>query len=663
MAINAIPFFSDKRMATQNARIPGFFSPTGPLSEVLQGYEHRPQQAEMARAVATAIARLEHLVVEAGTGVGKSLAYLLPAFLYARRKERPVVVSTYTINLQQQLLDKDIELLAAALGEEIRAAAAIGRGNYLCLRRLRSVRKIQPSLFEKESTSEQLVRIQEWSFDTENGSLTDLDFTPRRDLWEHVNSSRFTCAGKSCQFLEGCFFRRARQKLRRAQIVVANHYLYFTDLPNPDPALRVIPEHSCVVFDEAHTLEEVASECLGLSVSQRSVSYLLQRIFGDERHSGLLRNQPGAELTLSAAETRGATRDFFDSVRDWVRTGAPGNLRIREPLPVTDTMSERLAALAKQLHASRARLGDDEELASEIMGCAAEVSECAQAAKIIRTMGLEGHVYWVEEEKKDISLRCAPVRVSGLLSQVLFSRLPTAVLTGATLAVGKDNPFAFLRRRLGLESAQELQLGSPFDYARQAIIHIEKGLPPRQSERHIPAMTQAMKDYLRKSRGRALVLFTSYERMRVVAERLAPFLEEQGSLVLVQGSGLSRAKLLEKFKSETDSVLLGTSSFWQGVDVPGEALSCVIIAHLPFAVPTLPLQQARVEEIEARGEDAFTSYSLPQAVIRLKQGVGRLIRSKTDTGSIVLLDSRVATKYYGRTFLESLPPCKILING
>jgi ATP-dependent DNA helicase DinG len=278
-------------------------------------------------------------------------------------------------------------------------------------------------------------------------------------------------------------------------------------------------------------------------------------------------------------------------------------------------------------------------------------------------MGLASYVYWVEKGRRDIGLRAAPVRVSEILSRALFTRVPSVVLTGATLAVGKKKPFQFLHERLGVEEAAELQLGSPFNYRQQATLHIEKDLPTPASEDYIPAVSHAMKHYLHESRGRALVLFTSYEHMQDVSERLTPFLEEQGCRVLVQGSGMPRAKLLETFRLETGSVLFGTASFWQGVDVPGEALSCVVIARLPFAVPTTPVQEARLEDIAAEGKDPFRSYSLPQAVIRLKQGVGRLIRSKSDTGAIVILDSRIANRYYGRIFLESLPDCRIVRNG
>jgi ATP-dependent DNA helicase DinG len=427
----------------------------------------------------------------------------------------------------------------------------------------------------------------------------------------------------------------------------------------PDTRQEILPNHSCAVFDEAHTLEDVASECMGLSVSRRSLTYTLQRIFGSEKIGGLLQRFQSSKLAEAAAGLYSAVESFFDSVREWLLHSAPKNLRIREPLPVNDDFPNRLMAFGVELMQS-SRDVDDEDLSFEINGRGTELVECAEAALIIKNLTLDGHAYWVEKGKNDICLRSAPVRVSGLLPQTLFTQVPTAILTGATLAVG--NEFTFLRKRLGLDLAREQHLGSPFDYARQATIYIEKENPPPDSELYMPAVCQALKHYLKESLGRALVLFTSFDVMRAVSDQLTSFLEEHGWRVLIQGSGLSRTKLLDIFKCETDSVLFGTSSFWQGVNVPGEALSSVIITHLPFAVPTLPMQQARSEDLKARGEDAFRNYSLPQAVIRLKQGVGRLIRSKTDKGSIVLLDSRVLTKWYGRIFLESLPPCKILIN-
>lgn len=649
-------------MSEMLMNLEAFFSPGGPLSRVLDAYEHRTQQVQMSRAVASALADRGNLVVEAGTGVGKSLAYMLPAYLRARENEEPVVVSTYTINLQEQLLEKDIPLLESALGHQIRAVVAKGRGNYVCLRRLGSLRRTQPVLFEEDSSGKQLRDILEWSLQTRDGSLSDLDFFPARSLWEQICSNRFACAGKSCSTYEACFFRQARQALRQAQIVVANHYLYFTDLSAIESAQQVLPPHSCTVFDEAHTLEDVACECLGLAVSLRAVTYLAERLTGDGRRSGILQTFDSGGLDAGVRAIESAARDFFDRVREWSEHDAPENRRICEPLQVTDTLSAPLVGLAHDLLQAGKSL-DDEGLASELAAYGAQAAEYGQAVQTVTRMSLADYVYWVEADRRDTGLRAAPVRVSGILSRALFSRIPSVVLTGATLAVGKKEPFRFLRERLGLNEAQELQLGSPFDYRRQATLHIERGLPSPRSEDYIPAIVHAMKHYLGESHGRALVLFTSYEHMRAVSERLSPFLEEQGCRVLVQGSGMPRARLLETFRLETDSVLFGTSSFWQGVDVPGEALSCVIIARLPFAVPTTPVQEARLEEIEAGGQDPFTSYSLPQAVIKLKQGVGRLIRSKTDTGSIVILDSRIATRNYGKTFLESLPDCRIVENA
>jgi ATP-dependent DNA helicase DinG len=647
-------------MPSEDTEIPEFFSPGGLLSSAFAAYEHRPEQAKMARAVASAMEGGRHLIVEAGTGVGKSLAYLLPAFLRARQTGVPVVISTYTINLQDQLVDKDIPLLEKAVGVNIKAAVGKGRANYLCLRRLSSLRRTQPSLFEEEYLSEELVRIQDWSFDTEDGSLSDLEFAPRPGLWDLLNSSRFTCMGKSCQFNERCFFRRARQRLRHAQIVVANHSLYFTDIGRPDSSQQLLPPHTHAIFDEAHTLEQVASGCLGVHVSRRELLHIVARLAGTRKRRGLLQRLGGTVLRR-ATRLRETISRFFDAVETWAQENLPENMRFMKPLPVEQPLSEELLRLSEALVTGKLET-DDEDLKIELQGYGQQLADYARQIEIVKSLELEGHVYWVEKRSDELMLRSAPVRVSGILPQVLYSRLRSCILTGATLGVGKRDPFDFLRDRLGLESFEELQLGSPFDYVRQAAIYIEKDLPAPESEDYLPAITQAMRHYLKISRGRALVLFTNYEHLQEVASRLTDFIEELGARVLVHGAGLSRARLLKEFTEETSSVLFGTSSFWQGIDVPGEALSCVIITRLPFEVPTVPLAQARCEELEMRGQNPFRSYSLPQAVIRLKQGAGRLIRSKTDTGSIVLLDSRVVTRRYGRTFLESLPPCKILIR-
>jgi len=641
--------------------IGGFFSPDGILAGTLPGYEERPQQSALAREVASAMARHRHLLVEAGTGVGKSLAYLLPAYIHSKLTKKPVVISTYTINLQEQLIGKDIPIMARALDEHVDAALAIGRRNYLCLRRLAAASKTQPDLFEDEKTGAQLEKIHDWAFSTEEGSLTDLDFSPARDLWEQINAGRHTCIGKNCATFEACFFRKARQRLRNSRLIVANHYLYFSDLGILDPALKAIPEHSCAIFDEAHTLEDVASECLGLNVSERLLSLLIRRLAGDDKRRGLVQRFADREFANRIKNLGANARDFFDGVREWARTSPSGSLRIREPLPVDTSFAVKMAAAATDI-TTNAREIEDENLRAEVSACALELDDNAQQLKTASTMALEGHVYWVERGNRDTALRSSPIRVSGLLQQLLFSQLPCVVLTGATLTVGKDDPFSFLRERIGIADAREIKLDSPFDYASQATIHIEKGIPPRQRDEHIPAIVHALKGYLKKSGGRALVLFTSYERMQSVAEKLAAYLDEQGWDVLVQGSGMSRAKMLEVFARDVDSILFGTSSFWQGVDVPGEALSSVVITHLPFSVPTDPVHQARVEELEQNGMSAFNLYSLPQAVLKLKQGIGRLIRSKTDNGTIVILDSRIATKRYGKIFIDSFPPCKIVVN-
>lgn len=673
-------FDADAESLVQRAK--AVFAPGGLMSKA-KNFEYRPEQERLAGAVARVLSQGQHLVAEAGTGVGKSLAYLAPAVMFALENERKALISTHTINLQEQLIYKDIPILQKLLPDEFDAALFKGRQNYLCPRRLARARQQTGELFTGPETGE-LDAIYLWSLKTRDGSLSDLPREPSAHVWSQVCSEPHVCNPKTCGPESGCFYQNARRQVAEANVVVLNHALFFTLLAatlageenvasekeggskkeRPDGFLF---DDDFVIFDEAHTVEAVAAKQLGLGVSQFGLRASLLRLYNPRTKKGLwsvLRDADGVRRTSNVLDE---TEKFFERVggaAEFKRAGREA--RVREPELVADTLSGQLDGL-RSLVAERARTLDDEPTKAEMADVARRLAGARDGIATFLDQSASDYVYWVEKTGKTdsfLALNAAPVDVSEVLRPLLFREGKSVIMTSATLAVGGPE-LGYFRERIGAtgDDVEAAQIGSPFDFAKQMKVFVAARMPEARSPQHEEALAKETAKYLDLSKGRAFVLFTSYRQMQALAARMRDdFFRKRGWQLFVQGEGLSRRRMLDEFKSDTESVLFGTESFWSGVDVPGEALSNVIITQLPFAPPDSPLTEARCELIKENGGDPFSEYSLPEAILRFRQGVGRLIRTKSDKGIIAILDSRVVTKAYGRAFLQALPKgCQVEI--
>ncbi|HEY5293928.1 MAG TPA: ATP-dependent DNA helicase [Gaiellaceae bacterium] len=599
--------------------IGSFFGAGGALERALPGYEPRAEQAALASAVEHAFATGEHLVAEAGTGVGKSLAYLVPALESGRR----VVVATATKALQEQLLAKDVPLAAAALGREVTVAVLKGRQNYLCRRQLQG---FQPFLMAGGRDGQAWEAMQGWLDETETGDRAELAVEPSAALWSELAVGADRCSGRRCPFVSTCFAEAARGRAAEADLVIANHALYFAHIASGG---GVLPEHDAVVFDEGHRLEESAASWLGGRVSRA----VLRRLALD-----LERACREGLKTLPARQVDRVER----SGDRLLRAVAPpaGRKRVREvPAEPALMLIDALGDLAGALQGQGEEL---DALARRALGLADHVEACLEPGEAER-------VVWAEPDV----LAWAPVDVSGELRERLWDDGPTAVIVSATLTTGEDA--SFVRRRLGIDDAREAIVGSPYDFGEQALIYIPRSMPDPRSADFSERAADEIVALLELSAGRALVLTSSYRALDVYRERVRGRVPYD---VLVQGEE-PRERLLERFRCEVDSVLIATSTFWQGVDVPGESLSLLVIDKLPFSAPGDPLHEARCEAVERAGGDWFRDYALPTAMLQLRQGFGRLIRSHADRGVVAILDPRLRTRAYGRAFIGALPRCPI----
>lgn len=642
------------------SRAAQIFSPSGALS-LQKGYEHRPQQEIMARAIAEALCARQHLVIEAPTGVGKTLAYLVPSILYAVNEGRKAIISTHTKNLQEQIWYKDIPLARKMTAKDCSIVLLKGRRNYLCTTRLRNALESVGSLLSDDATTE-LERIHAWSIATADGDVESLGFTPSPDIWSLVCSEKEVCSSKLCG--PDCFFQKAKEQAKSARVVIMNHALFFTLMALQESEEQYIFEDDFVVFDEAHTLENIAGVGLGKNLSSAQMLYAIHRLYNSGTKRGLLASgEP--KLRRLCQQVATTAHDFFQDVRSAAvqlrpqgERGPGTEFRIRSSHFVTNSLHEPLLQLQselKRVEETREREGTRQEMAA--------LRRSLWEADVLIDEFLEqpdaGFTYWVETggKRNDTIKLCATPTDISVIGQRLFREGSSVIMTSATLAV--DGRLDYFQQRMGASGVRGMILDSPFDHARQMRICIARGISEPDTRGYAEQLPSWIVRSIDRTKGKALVLFTSAAMMRSVAAAVAQDLDRRGITLLVQEAAEQRHALLQAFRRDIHSVLFGLESFWMGVDVPGEALEHVIITRLPFAVPNHPLIEARLEQIQLRGGNAFLEYTLPEAVLKFRQGVGRLIRSTTDTGLVTLLDARVLTKRYGRVFITSLPPSPV----
>jgi ATP-dependent DNA helicase DinG len=648
------------------------FGPGGVIARAHPDYEYRPGQVEMAEAVLRAFESRRHLIVEAGTGTGKTLAYLVPAIAAAVARGGRVVVSTGTKNLQEQLMEKDIPFLQRVLPKKFSAAYMKGRGNYVCLSRMKRA-EFSPVLDGLDDVN-YFDAVRRWSRDSQTGDRAELTELPESlSFWRHIDARSEICTGQKCADYDACYVTRMRQRATDADLVIVNHHLFFADL-----ALRggeygqVIPDYSAVIFDEAHQVEDVAAEYFGSQVSTFQIEDMLR----DLQMLPVTDSSLNRELSRAASRVARFAEQFWmgfarESRADegrfpivpgtFARKGRAGEI---EATPLGDAY----LGLDGALHRMEATLDVLREKPPEVENLLRRIRETRFNLEFIVAGDDRRYVYWVERRGRGTFMRASPIDVSTLLQDKLFDHVETVVLTSATLA--SAGSFDFIKRRLGLAPAadderageedgagktDELVATSGYNYEEQAVLYLPPRMPEPRSPEWAEAAAAEVVELLNISQGRAFVLSTSLSGMRALYERVA---REVDFPCFVQGS-MAKAGLLEKFRTTPNAVLFATASFWQGVDVRGEQLSCVIIDKLPFAVPTDPVVAARQRFIEEQGGSSFYEYSVPQAIITLKQGLGRLIRSATDRGLLAVLDPRLRKASYGRLFLASLPPCRV----
>ncbi len=616
-------------------------APGGLLASRHPGYEYRPSQLEMARIVEEAFQRHQHVAIEAGTGTGKTLAYLIPAIRSGRR----VVVSTATKSLQEQLFQKDVPFLQKHFAPNLKAALMKGRANFLCRQKVYQMEG-QPVLKGMDEI-DWFAQIRDWGKLTETGDRSELTFLPDdAELWNRIDARSDLCSGQKCPEFQNCFITAMHQRAQDADLIIVNHHLFFADLAiRQDDFGSILPEYSAVVFDEAHEIEDVASDYFGRQIS----SYRFDELARDtESMLRVLRIDAGP-LRRDLARVRERARGFFESFPEREGRFPFGPAERRAFLDSHREAYEELSGAIKRVETELSALSPKPE---EVITLARRAAESRRELAFLLESEEKSYVYWYERRGRGVFLAATPIDVSEILREQLFDRFDTVILTSATVAVA--GRFDYLKQRLGVAPAKEVVLPPEFDFHEQALLYIPKSMP---DVRHTSFSASAASEIVRLleiSKGRAFCLFTSYVQMRDVYERVSsrvPF------PLLLQGTA-PRSILLDRFRSTPNAVLFATASFWQGVDVPGSQLSCVIIDKLPFAVPSDPIVAARVRALQEDGRNAFAEFQIPEAVLALKQGFGRLIRTKTDRGILAILDNRIQRMQYGKIFLESLPDYK-----
>ncbi|HEY4832206.1 MAG TPA: helicase C-terminal domain-containing protein [Waddliaceae bacterium] len=686
----------------------------GALSSIIRDFEPRDQQQSMLQNIIDAYNENQIALIEAGTGTGKSIAYLIPALLWAVQNNERTLISTHTINLQEQLIHKDIPLAIKALGIQVKAVLVKGMSNYICLRKVDETRWEKSSLIGPEAN--QFEEIETWSELTHDGSLSDLAFVPSRNLWEKVCAEADTCNQKKCPFFKKCHFFKARRAADEAQILVANHSLLFADLAcrldvEEKKDQGILPDYSRIILDEAHNIEDVATEFFAKRVSHLQILRLISRLGSETQgklsllnkklhhhdkclevgryssiHNKLTIDLPGIrrDLLQQLSDTFQSYHNFIQNIflQDGICKWRILPCHLEHPEWTNEVVLQshdlieickKYVLMIKHLDTDFDRI-DDSRLEEQLNGLRHEVNALARRLEgiqinlesFISKMITPSQVRWVETQQlktmSNYTLIEADIDVAKALAESLFSRFPTITLCSATLTT--NQAFDFIKKRLGLTSEllpnrtiRENIYSSPFDYSKQALLGVPLDMPDPSHPDFVPSACEKIWSAVRISQGNAFILFTSYAMLTTCYDRLQDRLTQNHFCVLKQGDA-TRKSLLEKFKATKSSVLFGTDSFWQGVDVAGDALRCVVLVKLPFKVPTEPLMQARTEAIAAAGGDPFYEYSVPNAIVKFKQGFGRLIRNNHDRGCILCLDPRIATKRYGKLFLNSLPPCR-----